>query len=87
MTIGEVLEMLNDVPEGFTLDEWTSLPFMVEIGTQLIEVQPYQVDIDVMDKADEDDDNEVAFIVSPLLPPPLDEEEDGFFEYPSINLN
>ena len=89
MTIGDMIEILNDVPEGITLDEWMGMPFMVEIGQRVIEVEDYQLDIDGVKEPDEEDsdDDVVAFIISPEALPPLDDEEDGFFSSPIINLN
>ena len=89
MTIADMLEVLNDVPEGMSLDEWLSMPFVVEIGNRLIEIEEHHLDIDGMEAEDEEDSDEdvLAFIISPEALPPLDDEEEGFFTYPSINLN
>ena len=89
MTIGDMIEVLNDVPEGTSLDEWLSMPFVVEIGNRLIEIEEHHLDIDVMEAEDDEDsdEGEMSFIISPEALPPLDDEEEGVFTYPSINLN
>ena len=89
MTIGEVISILNDVPEGFELEEWLEMPFMIEVKNELIEVEDYHIsvsEIDFIDGEDAEGDYEdVAFIISPNALPPLD--EDGFFSSPAISLN
>ena len=93
MTVGEMLEVLNEVPEGMLLSEWLDMPFLIDVGDKLIEVEMHQLDIDSVGDSNEDDadydaaDDEMAFIICPFALPPLDDEEEGFFTFPSINLN